>query len=86
MNAISQTRLEPISLHDGIVHSPIGRATVWWRAGCDFAEEAWEALAGVFGMPLRHPPEDRTLDRLDDQLLRDIGYERRKGLRLDSHF
>jgi hypothetical protein len=86
MNAISQTRLEPITLRNGVVHSPKGQAGAWWRAGCDFAVEAWEALAGVFGMPLRHPPEDRSLDRLDDHLLGDIGYERRKGPRLDSYF
>ena len=85
MNAISQTRLESISLRNRIVRLPIGLAA-GWRVACEFTVEAWEAVAGAFGMPLRHPLEERSLDHLNDHLLRDIGFERRNGPKLDSYF
>jgi hypothetical protein len=86
MNAFSESRILRIPVRqrytsrrplDGLVRS--------CRAGYEIVLEAWETLADAFAMPLR-PPHDRSLERLDDGLLNDIGYAGRAGSKPDLHF
>lgn len=86
MNAISHTRVQRASLRDWSVSGRfLDRATRLCRLGLEIAQEAYETVGGVFAVPLRQLPYEKYLDRLDDHLLRDIGYERPKGPKLDVY-
>ena len=54
----------------------VDRATRLCRVGREIVEEICATVAGVFGMPFRHPVHDKELERLDDSTLADIGYKR----------
>ena len=77
MKTISQTQAPQIPFQGWtIILQYINRATRLYRLGREIADEVCATVAGVFGMPLRHRIHDKGLDRLDDQLLTDIGYKR----------
>lgn len=76
MKTISQIQAHRIPAQDwSITPRYIDGATRLYRLGAGIAEEVRATIAGVFGMPLRHPEYDKHLERLDDHLLRDIGYK-----------
>ena len=86
MNAISQTQAQRTPFGTWNTGRPqADRLTDLIRRAGERLEEAYATVVGVFAMPLQHGLDDECLDRLDDHLLRDIGYERVKGPRLDSH-
>lgn len=87
MNAISQSRIQPVPVRRSSAYGGwMTRAARFLRTDYELLLEACETVAGVFAMPLSHPPQDRALDRLDDHLLKDIGYERSKGPGIDCYF
>lgn len=76
MKTISQIQAQRIPAQDWtITPRYIDCATRLYRLGGEIAEEARATIAGVFGMPLRHAVDDKYLERLNDHLLRDIGYK-----------
>ena len=77
MKTISQTQAQQVPFQ-GWTLTPryIDRATRLYRLGREIADEVCATVAGIFGMPFRHPMHAKGLDRLDDQLLPDIGYTR----------
>ena len=76
MKTISQIQAQRIPAQDwSITPRYIDWAIRLYRLGGDIAEEARATIAGVFRMPLRHAVHDKHLERLDDHLLRDIGYK-----------
>lgn len=86
MNAISHTRVQRAPLRGwNVSRRFLDRATRLCRLGLEIAQEAYETVEGVFAVPLRQPPYEKYLDRFDDHLLRDIGYERPKGPKLDVY-
>jgi len=86
MNMISQTRIQRVLFRGWNIGRYFDRVTRLCRLGHEIAQEAYATVAGVFAMPARHPPHDKYLDRLDDHLLRDIGYGRVKGPKIDIYF
>ncbi|MDX1487489.1 MAG: hypothetical protein R3268_04760 [Acidiferrobacterales bacterium] len=80
MKTVSQIQAQRIPAQDwNITPRYIDWAMHLYRLGREIAEEVWATIAGVFEMPFRHPMHDKHLDRLDDHLLADIGYERIKS-------
>lgn len=76
MKTISQPRFEPAPAQDSNrALRSVDLAARLFRFVRELAEETGDTVAGVFGMPLRPPFQDRQLDRLNDHLLRDIGRE-----------
>ncbi len=77
MKTISQNEAYQILDQEWTIASRyVGRATRLCRVVREIVEEVCAAVAGVFGMPFRRPVHDKSLERLDDSTLADIGYKR----------
>jgi hypothetical protein len=81
MKTISQIQAQRIPAQNwSITPRYIDWTTRLYRLGGEIAEEVRTTIGGVFGMPFRHAVHDKRLERLDDHLLRDIGYKRERCL------
>jgi hypothetical protein len=84
MKTISQIQIQRIPAQDwNIAHPYVERARRLYQVVAEIAEEVRATIAGIFGMPFRHPGHDKHLERLDQNLLADIGYERAQTRRID---
>ena len=87
MNTTHQTQLRSVSARDWhMTGQYLDRATRVCQLGHEIVQEIWDTVGGIFAMPLAHLPHDKFLDRLNDDVLRDIGYERAKGPKFDNYF
>lgn len=77
MKTVSQIQIQRVPDQDwSIAHPYVEWATRLYRSVAESAEEVRATIAGIFGMPFRHPVHDKYFERLDANLLADIGYER----------
>jgi len=80
MKTASQTQLpHPAFLDVDALSQRENRLLRACELGWDLLVEAYETLAGIFAMPIAASHDDPGLDRLNDDLLRDIGCERKSG-------
>jgi hypothetical protein len=80
MKTINQTQIQRVLPQDWSINLPLaGGTTRLLRVAGDIAEEVRATVAGIFGMPFRHPLDDKGLERLGDHVLTDIGYERKRS-------
>lgn len=80
MNALSESSNLGLALQPRDMSGRVGSAVLrLCGVAYEMVLEIWDTVSGVLAMPLRHPPQDRALERLGDQLLNDIGYARCAG-------
>lgn len=77
MKTISQVHFQGVPFQGPSLNPRyIDRATRLYRSAVEIGEEVLATIAGIFGMPFRQLANNERLDRLDDHLLKDIGYAR----------
>ena len=84
MKTASQIRLQhPAFLDLDALSRHENRLSRACELGRDLLVEVYETLAGMFAIPFHTSHYDPILERLNDDLLRDIGRERISAPRLD---